>query len=64
MIRGAAEISRVLWAAGLILLAAFFAVSLHLSSSGLAYSRYNPEWNGTSVLFRDLDSRNADFYVG
>ncbi|MDD1716372.1 MAG: DUF4350 domain-containing protein, partial [Methanolinea sp.] len=55
---------RVLWVAGLLLLIAFLATTLHLSGSNLAYSRYNTEWNGTSLLFQDLDSRNVVFYQG
>jgi hypothetical protein len=61
---GAIAVSRVLWVAGLILLVAFLGASLHLSGSTHPYSRYNTDWNGTSLLFRDLDSRGASFYHG
>lgn len=46
-------------AVGLILLIAALALFLHLSSTSVEMSRYNPQWNGTSVVFDALEGRGS-----
>jgi len=47
------------WALVFSLLIAVVALYLHLSATGVAFSRYNPEWNGTSSVFEMLEDRGA-----
>ncbi|MEN6341997.1 MAG: DUF4350 domain-containing protein [Methanospirillum sp.] len=43
-------------AVGFILVIAAVALFLHLSTTDIEFSRYNPEWNGTSQVFEALDN--------
>ncbi len=43
----------------ILVLIGLVAVLSHLASTTLEYSRYNPEWNGTSRLFQDIIERDA-----
>jgi hypothetical protein len=52
-------ISRAAWVAALLLLLGLFAALSHLSATTIDYSRYNPEWNGTSRLFQLMDDHGA-----
>jgi len=52
-------ISRAPWVAALLILAGVIALLLHISATTMDYSRYNPEWNGTSRLFQAMDDRGA-----
>jgi hypothetical protein len=43
-------------AVGFILVIAAVALFLHLSTTDIEFSRYNPEWNGTSQVFEALEN--------
>lgn len=49
-------ISRILWVAGMIAAAGAVLVLFHLSVTAEDYSRYNIDWNGTSLLFDAIDA--------
>jgi len=49
----------VSWVVGLVLLIAVVALFLHLTATDDEFSRYNPQWNGTSDLFETLEDRGA-----
>lgn len=46
-------------AVGLILVVAAVALFLHLSTTDIEFSRYNPQWNGTSVVFDTLGNSGS-----
>lgn len=52
-------ISRAPWIAAVLILAGVIALLTHISGTTMDYSRYNPEWNGTSRLFQVMDERGA-----
>lgn len=52
-------ISRANWVAAVILVVGLVAALSHLSGTTVDYSRYNPEWNGTSLFFRAMEDRGA-----
>lgn len=52
-------ISRAPWIAAVLILAGVIALLAHISGTTMDYSRYNPEWNGTSRLFQAMDERGA-----
>ncbi|WP_440949186.1 DUF4350 domain-containing protein [Methanosphaerula subterraneus] len=47
------------WVIGAVLLIAVIALFLHLSSTDVEFSRYNPQWNGTSTVLETLEDRGA-----
>jgi hypothetical protein len=47
------------WAVGLVLLIAVVALFLHLTATDVEFSRYNPQWNGTSAVFETLEDHGA-----
>lgn len=56
---GGSTISRAAWIAAILVLFGIVAVLSHVSSTTMEYSRYNPEWNGTSRLFQEMIERDA-----
>lgn len=49
------EIKRTYLITGLLLVICLFVLVLHISTNTGEYSRYNMQWNGTSVFFGSLD---------
>lgn len=49
-------IRRVYWFTGFFLLVCLCVILLHVSTNTDEFSRYNLQWNGTSVFFRSLDA--------
>lgn len=47
------------WVVGFVLLIVVVALFLHLSATDVEFSRYNPQWNGTSTVFETLEDRGA-----
>jgi hypothetical protein len=47
------------WIAGIIFIAAILVLTAHLTSGNLEFSRYNTNWNGTSVFFSELDRHHS-----
>jgi energy-converting hydrogenase Eha subunit F len=52
-------IKRIFFALALLLLLLGGLIFVHLSTSGLEYSRYNPSWNGTSAFFLAVEDRGG-----
>jgi hypothetical protein len=52
-------IKTAFWVAGAVLLGAVLILTAHLSGNSLEFSRYNPNWNGTSQFFSDLDRHHT-----
>lgn len=44
---------------GIVLVIAMVALFLHLTSTDNEFSRYNPQWNGTSMVFDRLENRGS-----
>ena len=47
------------WIVGIVLLMAALILATHLTSNNLDFSQYNPDWNGTSRFFSDLDRHHT-----
>lgn len=52
-------ISRPAWIAAFLVLFGLIAMLSHFSGTTLDYSRYNPEWNGTSRFFEMIGEQDA-----
>lgn len=52
-------INAVRGAVGVVLLIAAVTLVLHLSTTDLEFSRYNPGWNGTSTVFGTFEERGV-----
>lgn len=52
-------IKAVFWIAGIVLLASALILSAHLTSTNQEFSQYNPNWNGTSQFFSNLDRHHT-----
>jgi len=61
---GDPTISRAAWIPAILVLFGIVAVLCHVSSTTMEYSRYNPEWNGTSRLFQEMIERDAMMVSG
>jgi hypothetical protein len=51
--------SRVVWAASLVITFALIVLVVHLSTTGLEFSRWNTDWNGTSDFFTLLEGQGV-----
>ena len=52
-------IRKILILSAVIILIAFIPLYLHLTTTTREFARYNQQWNGTSLLFSDLEGRGA-----
>jgi hypothetical protein len=52
-------IKAVFWIAGIVLLVSALALAGHLTTNSQEFSQYNPNWNGTSQFFSDLDRHHT-----
>ena len=59
MIWGVTNIRSYWWIAGAVLAGAVILVALQFSTTNLEYSRYNPDWNGTSAFFGLMEEHHG-----
>jgi hypothetical protein len=59
VIWGVTNIRSYWWIAGAVLAGAVILVAFQFSTTNLEYSRYNPDWNGTSSFFGLLEAHHG-----